>query len=69
MIVTAMIHNVPPTVRKGKYNGEFMVVRRDSDNASLWYYGVYRDEQEATDVSVSIGNGFVVQIGGENDTV
>lgn len=57
-----LINNVPLNVRNGKYDDRFMVVRRGED-ASLWYYGIYEDEQKATDVAIEIGNGFVVQIG------
>lgn len=63
MKITAIINNVPKSVQSGKYDGWFMVVRRDEDNASLWYYGIYEDDQKAVDVAVEIGNGIVVQIG------
>lgn len=65
MRITAIINNVPKSVQSGKYDGWFMVARRDESNASLWYYGVYEDDQQAVDVAVEIGNGIVVQIGGE----
>ena len=63
MRITAIINNVPKDVQNGKYDGWFMVVRRDENNASLWYYGIYEDDQKAMDVAVKIGNGIVVQIG------
>ena len=39
----------------------FLVVRRD-DDASLWYYGLYPDEETAHDVAIEIGNGLVLGV-------
>lgn len=40
----------------------YVVVRRcDEDGLSLWYYGQYNKEEQAEEVALEIGNGFVVE--------
>lgn len=50
------INNLPEEIRH-----KYIVVRRMED-ASLWYWGAYDDENSATAVAVEIGNGFVVEV-------
>lgn len=49
------INNMPEEIRY-----KYIVVRRIED-ASLWYWGAYDDENSATAAAVAIGNGFVVE--------
>ena len=49
------INNMPEEIRY-----KYIVVRRIED-ATLWYWGTYDDENSATAAAVAIGNGFVVE--------
>lgn len=56
MKVEVRINNMPEEIRH-----KYIVVRRIED-ASLWYWGAYDDENSATAAAVAIGNGFVVEV-------
>ena len=57
----AEVNNVPhPIIEPG-----YLVVRRDEHNASLWYYGFYRNIEQAYEAAVEIGNGIVLEVSEE----
>ncbi len=56
--LTAEVKNMPYQILKDGY----LVVRRDENNASLWYYGFYQDLDRAQEIAVEIGNGIVLEI-------
>ena len=60
---TADINNVPEYVSDGTEKG-LMVVRLV--DASLWYYGIFEDFKQATDVAEIIGNGLVLEVNNDN---
>jgi len=49
------INNLPSYELDG-----FVVVR--SDNATLWYFGMYDTHERAFEVAMSLGNGLVVEV-------
>ena len=59
---TADINNVPEYVLNGQEQG-FMDVRLV--DTSLWYYGIFEDFKQATDVAEIIGNGLVLEVNNE----
>jgi hypothetical protein len=60
---TADINNVPEYVSDGTEKG-LMVVRLV--DTSLWYYGIFEDFKQATDVAEIIGNGLVLEVNNDN---
>ena len=59
MKVYAEIKNVPDYAKE---KDGFLVVRKTED-ASLWFYGLYDSEERAKAVAIEIGNGFVLKKG------
>ena len=54
--VTAVVNNLAQYVQEG----DFLVVRRDSYNSSLWFYGAYDSMKEASKVADEV-NGIVLK--------
>ena len=65
--VRMKVYNTPCGVQQGLHDGEFMVVRRSEEDATLWYYGVYETYEKAQKAAIEIRNGLVVQLGGEEE--
>ena len=63
--VTASVNNCPDNFGKdyrSEYKRNYLVARRDENDVTLWYYGIYDMKERAYEVAREIRNGIVLRV-------